>query len=81
MTSQSTQGADRTEPTTPDPEDPRKPDDPTDLETFGRAVTELLGDPEERERLGRNARDRASEHFLPDRHLLNYAHLLDAMPA
>jgi membrane protein len=32
MTSQSTQGADRTEPTTPDPEDPRKPDDPTDLE-------------------------------------------------
>ena len=32
MTSQSTQGADRTEPTTPDPDDPRKPDDPTDLE-------------------------------------------------
>jgi membrane protein len=32
MTSQSTQGVDRTEPTTPDPEDPRKPDDPTDLE-------------------------------------------------
>ena len=32
MTSQSTQGIDRTEPTTPDPEDPRKPDDPTDLE-------------------------------------------------
>ena len=32
MTSQSTQGIDRTEPTAPDPEDPRKPDDPTDLE-------------------------------------------------
>ena len=32
MTSQSTQGIDRTEPTTPDPDDPRKPDDPTDLE-------------------------------------------------
>ena len=32
MTSQSTQGIDRTEPTTPDPDDPRKPDAPTDLE-------------------------------------------------
>ena len=31
MTSQSTQGIDRTEPTTPDPDDPRKPDAPTDL--------------------------------------------------
>ena len=30
--SQSTQGADRTEPTTPDPDDPRKPDEPTDIE-------------------------------------------------
>jgi len=32
MSSQSTQGIDRTEPTTPDPDDPRKPDAPTDLE-------------------------------------------------
>ena len=32
MTSQSTQGIDRTEPTTPDPDDPRKPDAPTDLQ-------------------------------------------------
>ena len=32
MTSQSTEGIDRTEPTTPDPDDPRKPDAPTDLE-------------------------------------------------
>ena len=31
MSSQSTQGIDRTEPTTPDPDDPRKPDAPTDL--------------------------------------------------
>ena len=32
MSSQSTQGIDRTEPTTPDPDDPRKPDAPTDLQ-------------------------------------------------
>jgi membrane protein len=32
MSSQSTQGIDRTEPTTPDPDDARKPDAPTDLE-------------------------------------------------
>jgi membrane protein len=32
MSSQSTQGLDRTESTTPDAEDPRKPDSPTDIE-------------------------------------------------
>ena len=50
--------------------------DPTDLETFGRAVTELLEDRERAERLGRAARDRIREEFLPTRHLRQYAELL-----
>lgn len=50
--------------------------DPRDLAAFGRALSELLADPHERRRLGLNARRRASAYFLPDRHLLNYAHLL-----
>ena len=52
-------------------------DDPRDLGTFGTVLTELLLDPRERRRLGRNAHARASRYFLPDRHLLNYAHLLE----
>jgi trehalose synthase len=51
-------------------------DDPTDLRSFGRAVAGLLNSPNERRRIGRNARRRASVHFLPDRHLLDYAFLL-----
>jgi len=52
-------------------------EDPRDLAAFGRALSELLAEPGERRRLGRNARRRASTYFLPDRHLLNYAHLLE----
>ncbi|HSI96886.1 MAG TPA: glycosyltransferase, partial [Gaiellaceae bacterium] len=52
-------------------------EDPRDLATFGRVITRLLESPEERRRLGRNAHRRASTFFLPDRHLLNYAHLLE----
>jgi trehalose synthase len=47
--------------------------DPDDLASFGAAVERLLGDPDETERLGRNARDRAREEFLGDRHLARYA--------
>ena len=50
--------------------------DPRDLAAFGRVLSDLLADPAERRRLGRNAHRRASTYFLPDRHLLNYAHLL-----
>lgn len=52
-------------------------DDPSDLAAFGRELTRLLGDSRERHRLGRNAHRRASAFFLPDRHLLNYAHMLE----
>jgi trehalose synthase len=56
-------------------------DDPRDLESFGRALARLLREPDERRRLGRNARRRAATHFLPDRHLLDYARLLERVAA
>ena len=56
-------------------------DDPRDLRAFGKAVARLLDDPGERRRVGRNARRRASTHFLPDRHLLDFAFLLQQIAA
>lgn len=50
-------------------------DDPTDLAAFGRAVRRLLDDPELAARLGANARRRATEEFLGDRHLEQWAAL------
>jgi trehalose synthase len=51
--------------------------DPHDLAGFGRAVRSLLADPAEAERLGRNARAYVTERFLADRHLLQYAELVE----
>ncbi len=51
-------------------------EDPLDLESFGAAVEALLRDPREAERLATNARGRAAEHFLGDRHLEQYGALL-----
>ncbi len=50
-------------------------DDPTDLAAFGEAVGRLLDDPELAARLGANARRRATEEFLGDRHLEQWAAL------
>jgi len=50
-------------------------EDPRDLRAFGRAVEELLRDPEEAARLGENARARAGAEFLGDRHLEQYGRL------
>jgi trehalose synthase len=50
-------------------------DDPRDLDGFGRVLDELLEDPAEAERLGRNGRRRATERFLGDRHLQQWAQL------
>jgi trehalose synthase len=56
-------------------------DDPRDLPTFGAAVERLLRDPEEAERLGGNARRRAIQEFLGDRHLAQYARVFDTLPS
>jgi trehalose synthase len=50
-------------------------DDPDDLAAFGAAVTALLEDPAEAERLAGNARRRATEELLGDRHLERYGAL------
>jgi trehalose synthase len=50
--------------------------DPHDLASFGAAVERLLGDREEAMRLARNGRSHIAQHFLGDRHLLQYAELL-----
>ena len=48
-------------------------EDPYDLAAFGAAVERLLRDPDETARLGRDARERARDEFLGDRHLARYA--------
>jgi trehalose synthase len=50
-------------------------DDPYDLDQYADAVFALLSDPTERRRIGENARRRAFEHFLADRHLEQWAQL------
>jgi trehalose synthase len=51
-------------------------DDPTDLESFGSATRRLLEEPQLAAKLGANARKRANEDFLPDRHLEQWASLI-----
>ncbi len=53
--------------------------EPDDLESFGRLVTYLLETPAEARRLGMNARRHVAEHFLADRHLLQWVELLERM--
>jgi trehalose synthase len=50
--------------------------DPLDLAAFGEAVETILRDRDEADRLGTNARARAGEEFLGDRHLEQYGRLL-----
>jgi trehalose synthase len=47
-------------------------DDPRDLETFGGAVSGLLGDPRAAADIGRQARARVRERFTSPRSLLDY---------
>jgi trehalose synthase len=54
-------------------------DDPSDLAAFGAAVRSVLVDPQLAGRLGRAARERAREHFLGSRHLIQYLRLLDEL--
>jgi trehalose synthase len=50
--------------------------DPRDLDAFGRAVSDLVRQPDEIARLGANARAHIVDRFVGDRHLLRYAMLL-----
>jgi trehalose synthase len=54
-------------------------DDPHDLGAAARAIGRLLADRPLAERLGKQARERVAQQFLPDRHLLDYAALLDEL--
>lgn len=51
-------------------------DDPSDLAAFGGMVVRLLEDEGLAQKLGANARRRAFEAYLPDRHLIQWADLL-----
>jgi trehalose synthase len=53
--------------------------DPLDLSAFAAAVSGLLADPSEADRQGRNGRRYASDHFLGDRHLHQWADVLTAL--
>jgi trehalose synthase len=54
-------------------------DDPRDLVAVGAALATQLGRPDEIARLGDNARDHVTRHFLGDRHLLQWAALIDLL--
>jgi trehalose synthase len=56
-------------------------EDPRDLSAFGRAVRGLLDHPEEAATMGRRAHRRVKAHFLNDRHLLQWARLLEHVDA
>jgi trehalose synthase len=53
--------------------------DPRDLAAFGRLVRQVLTDKGQAERLGRQARRRVQRHFLVNRHLSQYARLIEQL--
>ncbi len=55
--------------------------DPADLAAFGRAVRQVLADPELAGRLGRAAHERVRGHYLDDRHTVQSATLFGALLA
>lgn len=52
-------------------------DDPRDLGSFGRAVRTLIERPEEAAAMGRRGRRHVRGRYLSDRHLLDYARLVE----
>ncbi len=56
-------------------------EDPTDLEAFGTAVSRLLAEPELAATIGTAAHERVRLGFLSDRHLQQYADLLERLVA
>ncbi len=53
--------------------------DPSDLATFGQVLADLLADPEQMIAMGRRARARIRSNFLSDRHLLDFARLIEGV--
>jgi trehalose synthase len=53
--------------------------DPNDLATFAEMLAELIADPAEGDRMGGNGRKHATEHFLGDRHLEQWAEVLSGL--
>jgi trehalose synthase len=53
--------------------------DPTDLTAFGTTLAELLSDPRRMHSLGRRARRHVKDHLLSDRHLRDYARVVEHM--
>jgi trehalose synthase len=53
--------------------------EPEDLQSVGRAIGELLADPERAAKIGGAARQRVTEQFLGTRHLLQYLYLLQGL--
>jgi trehalose synthase len=55
--------------------------DPTDLDEFASLLGRLLSDEGLRERLGSAAHERVRDHYLGDRHLIQYAELFAGLGA
>jgi trehalose synthase len=53
--------------------------DPLDLEAFGQTVLVLLGDRELASRIGTKAHEHVRQHFLANRHALQYIKLFESM--
>ncbi len=54
-------------------------DDPTDLDAFGASLAALLARPDDMAAMGRRAHAHVRAHYLSDRHLIDYARLLEHM--
>jgi trehalose synthase len=54
-------------------------DDPSDLDAFGDALADLLDRPADMARLGDNARQHVLREFVGDRHLMQYAALIQRL--
>jgi trehalose synthase len=52
-------------------------EDPTDLDVFGRTLRSMLAEPHQLAAMGRQGRHHVREHFLSDRHLTDYARLVE----
>jgi trehalose synthase len=51
--------------------------DPHDLDAFGRALSDLLGNPERMDEMGAAAHEHVREHFVGDAHLLRWIAVID----